>query len=759
MNAAEFMAWCRQRGFRCPKNAAEALGLPETQVSGLDASDDRGSARLALACIAYEYCDGHHPPEREMSGHYASIRQRIRRFLELEPGPRDKDLAAALVLGLASVVGLEKGEWGKNEILGRAHDLISRSPEWSRVAGRPGPISAKLAAAGVQQQKKERKTEPETLRRYDCDQEKEKMENKIIGVAAPLGGELIFLPPPHVAKRDDSQITRGNNNDGGATVTAITWCNQSRYGTAQRVNALPAAATILPLEDETDVGGAAHAVPACDWSWSICLTCEVLQKAIAERSGIFLVTSEARTVFAHRLAMTLRAADCIVGFDRRPAASLESPLAALSARLGIKFDGGNRAAWCQRLAEALERQPSATPVLLIDTADLLGDSSIRELATVLDAGGDGAKIRAVLVGRPELQKRLEQPDLATVNARVRFRCRLEPLDEMDVRSIIARRLPHDFAIGAIAPGRLTAIGDYIRANPDALAFLWGRSRRLARDSDEPVPSLVYVAKAAQMLSGSADGLGSAMAHGDAPPNSGNAELRGSRNAVGRKALPRAMVRIATVALIVAVWSVTPSFDGREHPALTGAARERLAAQSVLAIGQDVRAYRPAPSLQMAMVDDSSDRHDDKDTTTTALNPASHSQPPPTRPATPSTSTTRPERRAHGNDRALTHAVPTARRSNDRPLPARSIKPLPPERPAQTDGQSPSQIAAVPTVPRPPAQTPPARNDTQLVAASVPTCQPYLSQVDFSGHAARVTGLACHDATGRWWLVSQQQASK
>ncbi|HUZ34057.1 MAG TPA: AAA family ATPase [Xanthobacteraceae bacterium] len=595
------------------------------------------------------------------------------------------------------------------------------------------------------------------MRRYDYDQEKEKMENKIADMAAPLGGELIFLPPPYVAKRDDSQITRGNNNDCGATATVITWCSQSRYGTTQRVNALPTAATILPLEDETDVGGAEHAVPACDWSWSICLTCEVLQKAITERSGIFLVTSEARTVFAHRLAMTLRAADCIVGFDRRPAASLESPLAALSARLGIKFDGGNRAAWCQRLAEALERQPSATPVLLIDTADLLGDSSIRELATVLDAGGDGAKIRAVLVGRPELQERLEQPDLATVNARVRFRCRLEPLDEMDVRSIIARRLPHDFAIGAIAPGRLTAIGDYIRANPDALAFLWGRSRRLARDSDEPVPSLAYVAKAAQMLSGSADGLGSAMAHGDAPPNSGNAELRGSRNAVSRKVLPRAMVRIATVALIVAVWSLTPSFDGSEHPALTGAALERLAPQSVLAIGQDIGAYKPAPSLQTAMVDDSSARQDDKDTTTTALNPASHNQPPPARLATPST--TRPERHAHGNHRAPTHAVPTARRSNDRPLPTRSIKPLPPERPAQTDGQSPSQIAAAPTVPPPPAQAPPARSDTQLVAASVPTCQPYLSQVDFSGHAARVTGLACHDATGRWWLMSQQHESE
>jgi hypothetical protein len=43
----------------------------------------------------------------------------------------------------------------------------------------------------------------------------------------------------------------------------------------------------------------------------------------------------------------------------------------------------------------------------------------------------------------------------------------------------------------------------------------------------------------------------------------------------------------------------------------------------------------------------------------------------------------------------------------------------------------------------------------LVAAATPQCEPYLASTDYAGNAANARGLACHDASGQWWLMSQK----
>lgn len=164
MNVPDFLAWCRLRGLRTPKNATAALGLPEAQLPAADSSIHRVSIRVELACIGYEYCYEQNLPGSEMSIHYTLVQQRIRRFIELEPGPNDEELATALVLGLASLVGLEKGEQAKQALLRRTNDLISRSPDWSEIANGSRPTVLNPAGGEYQWQMKERKTASQTLR-------------------------------------------------------------------------------------------------------------------------------------------------------------------------------------------------------------------------------------------------------------------------------------------------------------------------------------------------------------------------------------------------------------------------------------------------------------------------------------------------------------------------------------------------------------------------------------------------------------------
>lgn len=135
------------------------------------------------------------------------------------------------------------------------------------------------------------------------------------------------------------------------------------------------ATTMRQLQAATGAGRSASPAKRCN-------------TAVAEQAGIFLVTCEARTVFADRLARRLRAAGCIIAFDRGPAASPAVILAALSRQPDINFNAESCAARLRRLAETLERRCSIIPIVIIDSADLLGVPAIRELALVLDAGGD-----------------------------------------------------------------------------------------------------------------------------------------------------------------------------------------------------------------------------------------------------------------------------------------------------------------------------------------------------------------------------------
>ena len=79
--------------------------------------------------------------------------------------------------------------------------------------------------------------------------------------------------------------------------------------------------------------------------------------------------------------------------------------------------------------------------LLIDEAQQLSNELLEELRLLSNLETDEEKlIQIVLLGQPELEERLEQPELRQLKQRVMIRCRLAPLKDPEVELYILARL-------------------------------------------------------------------------------------------------------------------------------------------------------------------------------------------------------------------------------------------------------------------------------------------------------------------------------
>ena len=79
--------------------------------------------------------------------------------------------------------------------------------------------------------------------------------------------------------------------------------------------------------------------------------------------------------------------------------------------------------------------------LLVDEAQNLSDEMLEELRLLSNLETDRAKlIQIVLMGQPELERKLEQPKLRQLKQRVAVRCRLAPLRSDEVAPYINSRL-------------------------------------------------------------------------------------------------------------------------------------------------------------------------------------------------------------------------------------------------------------------------------------------------------------------------------
>ena len=111
--------------------------------------------------------------------------------------------------------------------------------------------------------------------------------------------------------------------------------------------------------------------------------------------------------------------------------------------LGIKTAGQDKGSLLLELNNYLiERyRRNTTTVLIVDEAQHLEMELLEEIRLLTNLETPQQKLlQIVLVGQPELDLKVDSPDLRQLKQRIALRCQLEPLQEEETRSYILQRL-------------------------------------------------------------------------------------------------------------------------------------------------------------------------------------------------------------------------------------------------------------------------------------------------------------------------------
>jgi general secretion pathway protein A len=170
-----------------------------------------------------------------------------------------------------------------------------------------------------------------------------------------------------------------------------------------------------------------------------------LRYGIEERKGFIVITGEAGTgkttlvkVFMQRAEMKIRTA-----FIINPKLTAIKMLRFVLNDLGIVPSTQERGALTLQLNDYLLEQLQERHVvaLLVDEAQQLSNELLEELRLLSNLETNKEKlIQIVLLGQPELEVKLDQPELRQLKQRVTLRCRLAPLSNQDVHLYIQARL-------------------------------------------------------------------------------------------------------------------------------------------------------------------------------------------------------------------------------------------------------------------------------------------------------------------------------
>ena len=111
--------------------------------------------------------------------------------------------------------------------------------------------------------------------------------------------------------------------------------------------------------------------------------------------------------------------------------------------LGLRTEGKNRLAMIEELNAYLIEQLKRGHIvcLLIDEVQNLSDESLEGLRLLSNLETDKEKLlQIVLMGQPEFNARLDQPNLRQLKQRVAIRCEIAPLKDKEIDSYINFRL-------------------------------------------------------------------------------------------------------------------------------------------------------------------------------------------------------------------------------------------------------------------------------------------------------------------------------
>jgi general secretion pathway protein A len=170
-----------------------------------------------------------------------------------------------------------------------------------------------------------------------------------------------------------------------------------------------------------------------------------LRYGIENRKGFIVITGEAGTGKTTLLRRLMRTVEATVhtAFVFNTHLDFTELLRLILNDLGVAHSAKDRLTLMAQLNDYLIEQLHKDHVVsvLVDEAQDLSDEMLEELRLLSNLETDRAKlIQIVLMGQPELERKLDQPELRQLKQRVAVRCRLAPLRSDEVAPYINSRL-------------------------------------------------------------------------------------------------------------------------------------------------------------------------------------------------------------------------------------------------------------------------------------------------------------------------------
>ncbi len=171
-----------------------------------------------------------------------------------------------------------------------------------------------------------------------------------------------------------------------------------------------------------------------------------LTYGIQSRKGFVLLTGEVgtgKTTLINKLMEWLRLQQVATAFIFNSRMDVPQLLDFMMTDFGIPCDTTSKSQILQRLYNwLLDRyRAGETAVLIIDEAQSLSDEALEEIRMLTNLETFTEKLlQIVLVGQPELEQRLKQPQLRQLRQRLSLRAKTHPLNLEETKSYIAQRL-------------------------------------------------------------------------------------------------------------------------------------------------------------------------------------------------------------------------------------------------------------------------------------------------------------------------------
>ena len=167
---------------------------------------------------------------------------------------------------------------------------------------------------------------------------------------------------------------------------------------------------------------------------------------VLRHKGFIVVSGEVgtgKTLLVRCLLELLRRNDIASANVFNPCLSPLEFLRYIVGDLGIKTASQDKGSLLLELNNYLiaRHRKNTTTVLIVDEAQHLEPELLEEIRLLTNLETSQQKLlQIVLVGQPELDQKMDSPDLRQLKQRIAMRCQLEPLQEEETKSYILRRL-------------------------------------------------------------------------------------------------------------------------------------------------------------------------------------------------------------------------------------------------------------------------------------------------------------------------------